>query len=225
MAATTDVFQIIAFYLQSVWYIWFSGSVLFGAASTWLWLERSDLKKYADDILIRKTCYKKKKTLGDITDMAGTTIEFLCDTDKDSPGLAKYKAHTLVNPDLVSTRQRGRLTNGIATLHYVLPYHFPMSIRDAAALIQTRDYVREHYPNLDWIGDDLDIIKLLFSNNKYLAEDCRNTVVAYIAMGVEIPEPDSDDFDDGPALPWDGYELDYADDELEGDKVDGDDDG
>jgi len=188
MAATTSMIDVISFYLQSVWFIWLSGTVLFGLITLWFWMERSDMKRYADDILIRKTCYKNKKTLGSITDMAGTKVEFVCDTDADHPGLTKHKTHTLVNPNLVSTKQRGRLPNGIPTLDYFLPYLFPSSIRSAAALIQTRDYVREHYPGLDWIEDDLDIIKLIFSNNKYLLEDCRQTVTAYMAMGVNVPD-------------------------------------
>lgn len=194
----------------------------------WLWFERSDMKRYAEDIITRKTCYKNKKTLGSITDMAGTKMEFVCETDKDYPGLAKHKTHTLVNPNLVSTRQRGRLTNGIPTLDYFLPYLFPTSIRSAAALVQTRDYVREHYPNLDWIEDDLDIMKLIFSSNKYLLEDCKQTVTAYIAMGIDIPdvlaaedEPDMFGLDGSPMM-VDLMDEDVLEDVLEDDTLEDD---
>jgi hypothetical protein len=155
-------------------------------------MERSDMKRYASEILVRKACYKNKNTLGSITDMAGTEIEFECLTDKDKPGLIKNK-NTLINPNLVAASQRGRLTNGIATLHYILPYFFPMSIRDAAALVQTVELIRKDAPQLNWIEDDLVIVKLFFGNDKYLHEDCVDTVHSYLAMGVENPYGDDED--------------------------------
>jgi len=186
MAATTSILDLILHYLQSIWYVWLVGTTIFGSATVWYWMERSDMKRYASEILVRKACYKNKNTLGSITDMAGTEIEFECLTDKEKPGLVKNK-NTLINPNLVASSQRGRLTNGIATLHYILPYFFPMSIRDAAALVQTVELIRKEAPQLNWIEDDLVIVKLFFGNDKYLHEDCVDTVHSYLAMGIEIP--------------------------------------
>lgn len=206
MAATTSILDLILHYLQSIWYIWLVCTVGFGITTVWYWMERSDMKRYASEILVRKACYKNKNTLGSITDMAGTEIEFECLTDKDKPGLVENK-NTLINPNLVAANQRGRLTNGIATLKYILPYFFPMSIRDAAALVQTVELIRTNAPQLNWIEDDLVIVKLFFGNDKYLHEDCVDTVHSYLAMGIEIPYGDDgnldvddfdvDDFDDG----------------------------
>lgn len=192
MAATTSILDLILHYLQSIWYIWLVCTVGFGITTVWYWMERSDMKRYASEILVRKACYKNKNTLGSITDMAGTEIEFECLTDKDKPGLIKNK-NTLINPNLVAASQRGRLTNGIATLHYILPYFFPMSIRDAAALVQTVELIRKDAPQLNWIEDDLVIVKLFFGNDKYLHEDCVDTVHSYLAMGVENPYGDDED--------------------------------
>lgn len=192
MAATTSILDLILHYLAGIWYVWLAGTVIFGIATVWYWMERLDLQRYASEILVRKACSKNKTTLGSITDMAGTEIEFECLTDKDKPGLVKNK-NTLINPNLVAASQRGRLTNGIATLHYILPYFFPMGIRDAAALIQIVELIRKEAPQLNWIEDDLVIVKLFFGNDKYLHEDCVDTVHSYLAMGIEIPYGEDED--------------------------------
>lgn len=217
MAATTSILDAFAQYLSGLWMAWLALFIVFALITLWYWFKMSDLKRYALDILVRSSCYQNKTTLGSITDLAGTRVEFECTTDKDSPGLTKND-HTLVNPNLVATRQRGRLTNGIPTLDYVLPYHFPFANTDALALVQTKDHIRKNYKQLDWIEDDLDIIMLVFSNSKYLFENCVNTVVAYMEMGAEIPEdyavvePDFVDDNDDELL-----EMDVEDDEIEGD--------
>ena len=187
MAASTTILDAISQYLSGLWFVWLALFIIFGLISLRYWFKMSDLKMFAPDILVREACYRNKTTLGSYTDLAGTRIEFECKTDKDSPGLVK-NIHTLVNPNLVSTRQRGRLSNGIPTLEYVAPYHFPFAKTDALALVQTKEYMREHFHQLDWIEDDLDIIMLVFCNSKYLYDNCVNTVVSYMEMGAEIPE-------------------------------------
>lgn len=192
MAATTSIIEALSEYISGLWLVWLAFAIIFGALTLWYYFIMSDLKRYAPDILVREACFRNKTTLGSITDMAGTRVEFECTTDKDSPGLVKSK-HVLVNPNLVSSRQQGRLPNGIATLDYVLPYHFPFNKTDALALVQTRDYVRDKYPQLDWIEDDVDIIMLAFCNSKYLFENCVNIVVSYMEMGAEMPDEKEDD--------------------------------
>ena len=187
MAASTTIIEAISQYLSGIWFVWLALFIIFGLISLRYWFIMSDLKRFAPDILIREACYRNKTTLGSYTDLAGTRIEFECKTDNDSPGLVK-NVHSLVNPNLVSTRQRGRLSNGIPTLDYVAPYHFPFAKTDALALVQTKEYMRENFPQLDWIEDDLDIIMLVFCNSKYLYENCVNTVVSYMEMGAEIPD-------------------------------------
>lgn len=162
-------------------------ALVFGIAAFWLWMIQSDLKRYASDIIIRKDCYRKKKTLGSIIDKAGTKIEFVCLTDEEEPGTVKSE-HTLINPNLVSTKNRGRLTNGIPTLEYVLPYFFPMSHNNANALVQLINHVRENHKELDWIVDDLLVIRLLFCSNKYLQDNCIDVVKTCIKMDIEIPD-------------------------------------
>lgn len=227
MVATTSILDAFAQYLSGLWMVWLVLFIVFGLVSLWYWFKMSDLKRYAPDILVRSACSRNKTTLGSITDLAGTKVEFECRTDNDSPGLTK-NPHTLVNPNLVSTRQRGRLPNGIPTLDYVLPYHFPFAKTDALALVQTRDYIRKNYPQLNWIEDDLDVIMLVFSNSKYLFDNCVNIVVAYMEMGAEIPEDygivepevvdingdEIDTLEDGSD---EFLEMDVEDDETEGD--------
>ena len=69
---------------------------------------------------------------------------------------------------------------------------------------------------------------LVFSNSKYLFENCVNTVVAYMEMGAEIPEdyavvePDvvdvnGDEIDTLEHGSDELLEMDVEDDEIEGD--------
>lgn len=186
MVVTTSFIEAMILKLQSVGHVSFVLFVLSGIAAYWLFNERMRMKRYAADIFIRDTCYYDKKTLGTLVDRAGTKIEFVCEEDPQAPGLIDSK-YTLVNPNLVSTKNRGRLTNGIPTLEYVLPYHFPMSHSNASAIVQLRDMIREKYPKLDWIQDDLPLLALVFSNNKYLVDDCELVVKSCLNLGVDIP--------------------------------------
>lgn len=214
MAASTTILDAIAQYLSGLWIVWLALAIVFGLVTIWYWFRMTDLKRFAGDILIREACYRNKTTLGSYTDLAGTKIEFECKTNKDSPGLVK-NVHTLVNPNLVSTRQRGRLANGIPTLDYVAPYHFPFSKTDALALVQTKEYVRDNFPQLNWVEDDLDIIMLIFCNSKYLYENCVNIVVSYMEMGAELPDDYINEEPEFIDVNGDALELDDDDETLE----------
>ena len=185
--ATTDIYIAIALQLKQLWYVFAIGSVIFGISTMLLYFWKSDVKKYAEDIAIRKDCYRKKKTLGSIIDKAGTKIEFVCETNPEEPGTVKSE-HTLINPNLVSTKSRGRLTNGIPTLDYVLPYVFPMSHNNVNALVQLVKHIRENHKELDWIADDILLIRLVFCSNKYLLDNCKDVVDISIKNDIEIPE-------------------------------------
>ena len=185
--ATTSLYIAIAAQLKEFGVLFAALTLLFGIAAFWLYMDKEELKRYAADVQIRKKCYKKKKTLGRIIDKAGTQIEFVCETDEDEPGTVESE-HTLVNPNLVSTKNRGRLTNGIPVLEYVLPYFFPMSHNNANALVQLVQHIRENHKELDWIVDDLLLIRLVFCSNKYLSDNCTDVVKTCLKMDVEIPE-------------------------------------
>lgn len=193
--ASLTLYSAIAVYLKDLWLIFAVCTVVFGIATFWLWMDRSELKRYASDILIRKQCYRKKKTLGTIIDKAGTKVEFVCETNEEEPGTLKSD-HTLINPNLVSTKERGRLTNGIPTLEYCLPYHFPVSHSSILALTQLIQHVREKHKDLDWLVDDLLIIRLLFCSNKYLKDNAKIVISDCIKFGSDIFDEMFEDIDD-----------------------------
>lgn len=209
--ATTDFYAAMGVYLSKFWMPFAVGTLVFGLITFWFFMERLDLKRYAQDIIVRKECYRKRKTLGRIIDKAGTQVEFVCDTDDKEPGTVRND-HTLINPNLVSTKNRGRLPNGIPVLDYVLPYLFPMSHNNANALIQLIEHVRENHDEIDWIADELLIIRLLFCSDKYLYDNCVDVIETCIKMDIDIPESFYIDENDAPS------ELEENDFEIIDDK-------
>ena len=196
--ATTSIFNAISMYFCPYWYVFAILAGIFGLASFFMYMDKSDTKRFSAGMSpIAKACYKNKTTFGRIIDKAGTEVTFECATDPEHPGLADSE-HTICNPNLVSVKQRGRLTNGVPTLNYVLPYHFPMGFSSTLALTQMVQYVRGEHKELDWVSDDLRIISLVFCSDKYLISNCRTAIETYVKMGVEIPDaflPDEDDYD------------------------------
>lgn len=187
--ATTSIFNAISMYFCPYWYVFAILMGIFGLISFFLYMDKSDTKRFSAGMApIAKSCYKNKtSTFGRIIDKAGTEVPFQCVTDPEHPGLVDTE-HTLCNPTLVSVKQRGRLTNGVPTLNYVLPYHFPMGFSSTLALTQLMQYVRGEHNELDWVSDDLRIISLVFCSDKYLISNCRTAIETYVKMGVEIPE-------------------------------------
>lgn len=196
--ATTSFINALTMYFGPFWYVFAILAGVFGLISFFLYMDKSDTKRYSAGMIpIAKSCYKHKtSTFGRIVDKAGTEIPFECVTDIEHPGLADSE-HTLCNPNLVSVKQRGRLTNGVPTLNYVLPYHFPMGFSSTLALTQLMKHIRNEHKELDWVSDDLRIISLMFCSDKYLVSNCRTAIETYVKMGVDIPElflPVEDDY-------------------------------
>lgn len=189
-------------------------------------MERSSLKSYAEDILVRKTCKSKNKPLGRIVDKAGTEIEFVVETSPEMPGTVDYKNTTLVAPNLISTNQRGRLKNGVPTLNYVLPYHFPTGFASALAICQMVKFLRsdDYKKEFGWISDDFALIHLMFCTDKYLVVNCIDVISTYIDMGMDIPDeylaiPSEDEYEDMeyPEDIEDENSLINIEDDIEGD--------
>jgi len=186
--ATTHFLNALTLYFGLYWYVFAILAGIFGLVSFFLYMDKSDIKRFSAGMSpIVKSCYKNKTTFARVIDKAGTEIPIQTVTDPEHPGLADSE-HTLCNPNLVSVKQRGRLTNGVATLNYVLPYHFPMGFSSTLALTQLMKHIREEHKELDWVSDDLRIISLMFCSDKYLVANCRTAIETYVKMGVEIPD-------------------------------------
>ena len=186
--ATTNFLNALTMYFGPYWYVFAILAGMFGLASFFLYMDKSDTKRFSAGMSpIVKSCYKNKSTFARVIDKAGTEIPIETVTDPEHPGLADSE-HTLCNPNLVSVKQRGRLTNGVPTLNYVLPYHFPMGFSSTLALTQLMKQIRGEHKELDWVSDDLRIISLMFCSDKYLVSNCRTAIETYVRMGVEIPE-------------------------------------
>lgn len=178
-------------YFGPYWFIFAILAAVLGIVVFFLWMERSDLKRYtAGDAFVRKRCYKEKKPLGRIVDRAGTETEFVVEIDSEMPGTVKVENYTLVAPNLISTNQRGRLTNGIQTLNYVLPYHFPTGFANALAMCQMVKFLRGEKWKIEfgWISDDFSLIHLMFCTDKYLVANCEDVISTYVNMGMAIPD-------------------------------------
>jgi len=186
--ATTNFLNALTMYFGPYWYVFAILAGIFGIASFFLYMDKSDTKRFSANMSpIAKACYKNKTTFGRIVDKAGTELPFECATDIEHPGLVNNE-HTLVNPNIVSVKQRGRLTNGVPTLNYVLPYHFPMGFSSTLALVQLVTMIRADHDEVDWISDDLRMISLMFCSDKYLVANCRTAIETYVRMGVDIPD-------------------------------------
>jgi hypothetical protein len=210
--ATTSFINALTVYFGPYWYVFAILMLVFGVVSFVLYMDRGDTKRHSAGMSpIAKSCYKNKTTFCRLVDKAGTEVCFESATDPEHPGLAESE-HTLVNPNLVSVKQRGRLTNGIPTLNYVLPYHMPMGFASSLAIVQLVQKVRNDIHDLDWISDDLRLVSLLFCSDKYLVANCRTAIETYVKMGVDIPDVFLPD-----------YENEAEDEEYE-DDFEGDDD-
>ena len=210
--ATTALTEAIGAYVGHYWYVPIGACVLFGIGFFILFLEIGDMKKFsAGAAAVRKKCYKDKKTLARLVDKSGTEIEFVSVTDSEHPGLIETdekKANAaLVNPNLVAVKRRGRLSNGIPTLNYSLPYHFPMSFTDALAITQLVQQLRNN-DALSWIADDFRLIGLISCPDKYLTRECEAAIGFYVGIGGDIPEQ---------FLPFDDDEGEDDFEEYEGD--------
>jgi len=206
--ATTNFIHALTAYFGPYWYVFAILAGIFGLASFFLYMDKSDTRRFSANMSpVAKKCYKNKSTFCRLVDKAGTEIAFESATDTEHPGLVDSD-HTLVNPNLVSAKQRGRLTNGVPTLNYVLPYHFPIGFSSALAITQLVKMIRDDHGELGWISDDFRMISLLFCSDKYLVANCRTAIETYVKMGVDIPdaflpeeeyvedEPDGDDYDE-----------------------------
>lgn len=204
--ATTNFLHALTMYFGPYWYAFAILAGIFGLASFFLYMDKSDTKRFSANMSpVAKTCYKNKSTFCRLVDKAGTEVVFESSTDPEHPGLVSSE-HTLVNPNLVSVKQRGRLTNGVPTLNYVLPYHFPIGFSSALAITQLVKMVRDDHGELGWISDDFRVISLMFSSDKYLVANCKTAIETYVKMGVDIPyeflpeeeseeEPEGDDYE------------------------------
>ena len=56
---------------------------------------------------------------------------------------------------------------------YYTDFHFITSSKGGRALITAIEYVRENYPQLDFINSDLEIIEAIFSSSDALEHDCK----------------------------------------------------
>jgi len=205
--ATTNFLMALTAYLGPYWYVFAILAGIFGLASFFMYMDKNDTKRFSANMSpIAKSCYKNKSTFARIIDKAGTEIPIETVTDPEHPGLVNTE-HTLCNPNLVSVKQRGRLTNGVPTLNYVLPYHFPMGFSSTLALVQLIKHIRWSHKELDWVSDDLRLISLMFCSDKYLVSNCRTAIETYVKMGIDIPNE---------FLPA-GDEEEYVEEEFEGD--------
>jgi hypothetical protein len=185
--ATTSFINALTVYFGPYWYVFAILMLVFGVFAFVLYLDRSDTKRYSAGMApIAKSCYKNHTTFCRLVDKAGTEVTFESVTDIEHPGLVENE-HTLVNPNLVSVKQRGRLTNGVPTLNYVLPYPFPMGFTSSLAIVQLVKKIREDFPALSFIADDLRIISLAFCSDKYLVANCRTAIETSLKMGADLP--------------------------------------
>lgn len=199
--ATTNFMIALTDNFGPYWYVFLIGMVGFMIASVHLFNERKAWLRYSAGAMpARAAAYKQKKVLGRLADKAGTEIEFVLETDDQYPGTVDAEP-TLFNPNLVTTKRRGRLTNGTPLLNYVLPYPMPMSYTDGLALSQLIEHVRKNHPEISWIVDDLLVIMLIGSSEEYLHVNCVNAVETCVGFGIDIPEEFVTEADDD-----DGYE-------------------
>jgi hypothetical protein len=179
----TALFQMFGPY----WYVFLVIAIVLGFSTMWLYFERQKVKKHtAGSSLVRTACYVNKKTLGRLTDKAGTEVEFICSTNADNPGKTEYKNYSLINPNLVDSKQRGRLTNGTPVMCYSLPFLLPVSHSNLAALSQLMEEIKER-GQLSFLTDDLLKIQVLFAPDKYLTKYCKDTIRTILSMGIDLP--------------------------------------
>ena len=214
-----NILYTIASYLKELYIVWFVLAQIGCISAYFLYSERLKLKSYADEILVRKECKTKRKPLGTLVNKSGTKFEFVIDPDPEKPGLIKYKAHTLRNPDLASSDLRGHLPNGIPYVDYFINVDFPVSHRTTAALHQLLEHVRDTRPELGFMNEAY-IIQGVFNDSKYAYDEAVRIVKQYIDNNVDIPEElfypdmvipeDEDEYDD------DCIEIEPAEDEING---------
>jgi len=185
--ATTDIYQAFLIQMQGLILVWIGLAVLGCVSAYWLFTERMGLKRYANDILIRKRCMKERKPLGTITNKSGIRFEFMIESDPEMPGLIKYKDNILRSPNLASSNVRGHLPNGLPYVDYVVSCDFPVTHQSAAAIDELLKYVRDKYPQLTFM-DEIYIVEGIFKKSKYAYEDCVQLIHKYIQIGVDIPD-------------------------------------
>lgn len=190
--ATTNFLTAISLQLKEFWYIYLVLMII-GLIGTWLWYdERTRMKRFGTEILVRKDCYYKRKALARLTDKSGKEVEFIIDRNDEYPGTIQTEKGetnnaTLRDPSIVNSRARGHTSNGIPIYNFFVGVDFPIPYRTAAANIQLKNEVRENHPELNWLGD-VGIIQGVFNDTEYAYDDCLNLVKQYVELGAEIPD-------------------------------------
>lgn len=173
-------------------------TIVLGVAVFYLYDKQMKINKYAHLITMMAKADNKgglPKPLGIIVDRSGKMIPFICEPDARNKGLLDDE-HTLINPDLVKPSARSKFHRGPDTLFYPLPYFFPMSIHNSAALVQLAKGIRNN-KYFNWIPNEVSVLCLLFNGTNTLYKDCLTIVDNAVKFGNEIPEfLLSDDYED-----------------------------
>ena len=155
------------------WYVWLALFVMALIPLMYFFDFWTSMKKYAEESVTEMLCSRPrvKKVLGRLIDGAGHEVSFPCSHSEGNPSLVDHE-NTMVSPNLISSAKMGRKPVGTPILNYVMPYILPVTFREAAALMQLKNYIRENHHEIDWMHDDVELMARVFATDNYLMEDC-----------------------------------------------------
>lgn len=167
-------------------------------------------KKYAWLVDIMAEC--KDRPMGMMADKGGKLIPFAIEHDKKNKGLIEHKRYTLVHPDITPPETKHRIMKGPETSFFPLPYYFPFSIQDSAALVQLAQMLRKDN-RFSWIANEPKLLALLFNKTKSFSRDARELIESSVSFGDEIPDGYLDR-DEGELIDDEFTENELIDDEF-----------
>jgi len=141
------------------------------------WLEMRDKNKELDVFL---TARKKHLPIISLIDLAGRLYLFV--GEKHKPQDIKYKNDTfglIIDSAQASKKPRSSLQDGTPLIFYGINFHFPLDPNGARGIVQLIHNIREEYPQLNFILDDIAIMELLTKSGDDLYNDVQEVLYRY----------------------------------------------
>lgn len=136
------------------------------------------MKRDAPGAKVQVEAKKRRLPIVKMVDAAATNIDFVGakGDEKDIKYLAKESIGLYIDPAISGGAPSDRTINGIPVYTYFINSSFPQDSRASFALVAAVKYIRENYPELDFITDDRKLITLLFTPATDLIHDCTQLI-------------------------------------------------
>lgn len=125
-----------------------------------------------------------------LVDLSGR--HFFFNAEKDKPHDVKLKKDDyglMLDSRLASKRPRSRLEDGVSLMYYGTNFHFPVDPNGARTIVQLVRKIREEYPKLNFIRDDIVLLELLIKSGEDIAHDVDIVLEMYPLEAIcETPE-------------------------------------